>query len=153
MSEPEKSKQVPTPKSPDPPQGYAAGMQKEDYTSRGALGQPLITINPKDLDAQARIQSIIGTATHSTVAAWATEKEEWVTVEGVKFPINTLSGIMSLWEYEYKKKSIALDGKARQEYVDVSKLEAIGPSEDSMLAQSVLNEGAKNLSSKKEGKK
>lgn len=137
----------------DPPGGYRAGMEREDTTSRGALGQPLITINPKDLDAQARIPSVMALATHSTIAAWSSGESKWRTVEGVEFEIETLSGTMGLWEFEYKKKSEGLDGKARQEYVDVSKLEALGPNEDSSMAQSVLNEGAKQLTNKDKGKK
>jgi hypothetical protein len=103
-------------------------------------------------------------ATHATVSAWASPEGQgkegnkdtsgiWTTIEGVKFNMRTLSGRMSLWEYEYKKKSIGLDGKARGEYVDVSKLEAIGPAEDSMLAQSILNEGNKQLATKDKGRK
>lgn len=149
MSEKEPEKE----KSLNPPGGYRAGMEREEAGQKGALGQPLITINPKDIDAQTRIPSIMAMATHSTVAAWASGEETFKTVEGVPFEIDTISGLMSLWEFEYKKKAISLDGKARQEYVDVSKLEAIGPSEDSMLAQSVLNEGAKQLSNKEKSKK
>lgn len=157
MSEDKSLKQAPavpiTPKSGDPPQGYAAGMQKDEGQTRGHLGEIFLTIDPKNIDAQSRLPSVIAMATHETVRAWASGEKEYTTREGVKFQIDTLAGIMGTWEFAYGKKSIGLDGKARQEAENVMKLEAIGPQDDSILAQSVLNEGAKNLSSKKEGKK
>jgi hypothetical protein len=146
-----KEEKPPAVKSPDPPQGYRAAMEREEGTSKGALGQPLITIDPIHLDAQARIPSVMAMATHATVAAWASGAPEWTTLQKEKFDMRTLAGRMGLWESEYKKKSIGLDGEARDEYVDVSKLEAIGPQDDSMIAQNVLNEGSKQMNQK--GKK
>lgn len=128
-------------------------MERDDSSARGHLAEPLITINPKDIDAQTRIPSVIAMATHATVAAWTSNEDNFKTVEGVNFEIRTVSGSMGLWEFEYKKKAESLDGKARDEYVRLGSLEAIGPSEDSQLAQSVLNEGAKNLSGKDKGGK
>lgn len=130
------------------PKTYREGMEREDAASRGHLGEAFLTIDPKNIDAQTRIPSIIAMATHETVAAWSTEKDEHITKEGVKFPINTLSGLMALWEFSYEKKAISLDGKSRKEAENVMKLEAIGPQDDSGLAQSVLNEGNKQLPTK-----
>ena len=135
------------------PKSYREGMERIDTAGRGHLAEPLITINPKDIDAQTRIPSVIAMATHETLSAALTGEEEFATKENVKFKVNTASGLMALWEFSYEKKAISLDGKARQEYVDVSKLEAIGPSEDSSIAQSVLNEGAKVLNQKDQRKK
>ena len=159
MSEPtpppeNKPQAAPPVKSPDPPQGYRSAMEREDTSSRGALGTPLITINPKDLDAQTRVPSVMALATHAVIAAVATGEDTFKTKEGVSFNIETLGGTMGLFEFEYEKKAISADGgKGRQEYIEVSKLEALGPNEDSSLAQSVLNEGAKNLTGKDKGKK
>jgi hypothetical protein len=137
-------------------------MEKEDSDKQGHLAQILLTINPKDIDAQTRIPSVMAMATHETLAAAVktdidkagnpTVTTIHKTKEGVEFQIKTLSGIMSLWEFSYEKKAISLDGKSREEGRDVMKLEAIGPQEDSTLAQSFLNEGAKQLTTK-QGKK
>lgn len=136
----------------DPP-SYRKSMEREEGVYKGHLAEQLITINPKDIDAQTRIPSVIAMATHETMTGWAQGEPEFTTKEGEKFRVDTLSGLMSLWEFSYEKKAISLDGKAREEARDVMKLEAIGPTDDSMLAQSVLNEGNKQIGGKDKSKK
>lgn len=138
-------------------------MEKQDTALRGHLGEAFLTIDPKNIDAQTRIPSVIAMATHETMAAWAKtgfDQEgnpvpytEHITKEGVKFRTDTMSGIMGLWEFSYEKKAISLDSKSREEARDVMKLEAIGPQEDSGIAQSVLNEGSKQLNKNQQSKK
>ena len=135
------------------PKSYREGMVRIDTPGRGHLGEVFLTIDKKNIDAQTRIPSVIAMATHETVSAALTQEEDFLTKEGVSFKVQTASGLMSLWEFSYEKKAISLDGKARQEAENVMKLEAIGPQEDSGLAQSVLNEGAKQLTGKDKGKK
>lgn len=136
----------------DPP-SYRAGMERVEASARGHLGEVFLTIDKKNIDAQTRIPSVIAMATHETLSAALTQEDAFVTKEGVSFKVQTASGLMSLWEFSYEKKAISLDGKARQEAENVMKLEAIGPQEDSGLAQSVLNEGAKVLNQKDKGRK
>ena len=146
----------------DPP-SYREGMEKMDSAARGHLGEAFLTVDPKNIDAQTRIPSVIAMATHETMGAWAktgfddlgnpVPYTEHTTKEGVKFRTDTLSGLMGLWEFSYEKKAISLDSKSREEARDVMKLEAIGPQEDSGIAQSVLNEGSKQLNQKDKGKK
>jgi hypothetical protein len=135
------------------PPSYRSAMEKEDAAHRGALGEVFLTIDPKNIDAQTRIPSIMAMATHETLSAAVTGEDSYTTKEGQSFRVSTISGLMSLWEFSYEKKAISLDGKARAEAESVMKLEAIGPQEDSVLAQSVLNEGSKQLTAKDKGKK
>ena len=118
-------------------------------SDRYHLGEPLITVDPKHLHARTRISAVFAMATHSTLMAYMDKNKQIQNNQGVKFDMDTLSGVMGFWQFEYEAIAISLDGKGRAEYVDVSKLAAIGGGdEQGQLAASVLNEGAKNLSSK-----
>ena len=126
-------------------------MMRQEGDARSRLGDPLITINPKDIDAQTRIPSIFTMATLAMMAKWTNKITETSYPERVKdqFNTKTLAGIMDTWEYEYKKKAISLDGKGREEYVRVASFVAVGQGDESgVLTQSLLNEGAKNLGGK-----
>ncbi len=118
-------------------------------SDRYHLGEPLITVSPKDLHARTRLPTVFNMSVHSLLQASLEKKSIVKNVHGVEFEMNTLAGRMAYWDFEYEAMAPSLDGKARQEYVDVSKLAAIGGSdEQGQIAASVLNEGAKNLTSK-----
>ena len=124
---------------------------RQEGDARSHLGDPLITINPKNIDAQTRVPAVFTMATLAMMAKWVSKEPMTNYPERGKdqFSAKTLSGIMDIWEYEYKKKAISLDGKARGEYVDVARFVAVGQGDESgVLTQSLLNEGSKNLGGK-----
>ena len=119
-------------------------------SDRDHLGEPLITVDPKNLHARTRIPSVFAMATHSTLAKYLDKEKSIINNQGVKFNMASLASVMDCWQFEYEALAPSLDGGARKEYVDVSKLAAIGSADESgALASSVLNEGAKNLKEKK----
>ncbi len=128
---------------------YRSMMQPTAGSDRYHLGEPLITVSPKDLHARTRLPNIFNMAVYSLVGAAASKERIIENPQGVKFDMHTLSGRIAYLMFEYEAMAPSLDGKARDQYVDVSKLAAIGGSdEQGQIASSVLNEGAKNLTSK-----
>jgi hypothetical protein len=106
-------------------------------------GEILLSASEKDLDARTRLPSVLPIAVYTTLTHYVEAKK----------PKN-LADLMGDFEYNYKAKAISLDGKARQEYVDLEKFEAIGGQDDSDLAMLMLNEGnKKNEVATKKGKK
>ena len=124
---------------------------------KDALGEPLITINPRDIDAQTRVPAVFTMATLAMMAKWV-GKEKYTNYpergldDKHQFNVRTLSGIMDTWEYEYKKKAISLDGKARDEYVKVASFIAVGADESGTAVTNLLEEGSKKLNQKDQKK-
>ncbi len=128
---------------------YRSMMQPTAGSDRYHLGEPLITVSPKDLHARTRLPTVFNMAVLSLVSASSSKEPIVENPQGVKFNMKTLSGRLQYLMFEYEAMAPSLDGGARKEYVDVSKLAAIGGSdEQGQIAASVLNEGAKNLTSK-----
>lgn len=85
-------------------------------------------------------------ATHSLVGAAIRKDRNVLNPQNVAFDMHTLHGRMSFWQFEYEAVAISLDGRGRQEVVDVLKLAAIGsPDETGAIASSVLSEGNKKV--------
>jgi hypothetical protein len=135
--------------APSPEPNYRAMMMRQDTDARSHLGDPLISINPKNIDAQTRVPNVFSMATLAMMAKWTNKEPKTDYPERGKdnqFNTKTLAGIMDTWEYEYKKKAISLDGKSREEYVKVASFVAVGQGDETgVLTQSLLNEGSKNL--------
>jgi hypothetical protein len=130
-------------------------MRAVGGSRKDALGEPLITINPRDIDAQTRVPAVFTMATLAMMAKWVSKAPETDYPErGPKSQFNakTLSGLMDIWEYEYKKKAISLDGKAREEYVKVASFIAVGTDESGSAVTNLLEEGSKKLNQKDQKK-
>jgi hypothetical protein len=127
-------------------------MSPVESSDRYHLGAPLIEVDPKHLHARTRLPSIFNMAVHSLVAK-AVQREDAVTnPQGQIFHMKTLAGRMEMFQFEYEAMAPSLEGKARAEYVEVSKLAAIGSAdEQGVIATSVLSEGSKKAPEK--GKK
>jgi len=133
----------------EPPQTYRGMMVKQEGDSRSRLGDPLIEVNPKHLDARTRLPSIMAMATLATLSKYASKDDFYSHPSGAKFHIRTLSGLMDCWEFQYEAKAPSLDGKSRDEYVKVASFIAVGQGDESgILTSSLLNEGSKNLGGK-----
>ncbi len=131
---------------PTQPQNYRAMMVRQEGDSRSHLGEPLITINQKNLDARTRIPNVFAMATLSMMSAWLAKDRQYKHPSGATFNTRTLTGLMDCWEFNYKGKAISLDGKAREEYTKVASFIAVGQGDESgALTTSLLNEGAKQL--------
>ncbi len=118
-------------------------------SDRMELGLPLISTEARHLHARTRLPTIFNMSVHSLLTASASDKET-ATVPYSKepFKIKTLSGRMSYWASEYEAMAPSLDGKAREEYVKVASLAAIGQDESGQIATGLLEEGSKKLGQK-----
>jgi hypothetical protein len=125
-------------------------MRAVGGSRKDTLGEPLITINPRDIDAQTRVPAVFTMATLAMMAKWVSKDPITNYPERGKdqFSAKTLSGLMDIWEYEYKKKAISLDGKAREEYVKVASFIAVGTDESGSAVTNLLEEGSKKLNQK-----
>ena len=131
-------------------------MKPVGGSRKDQLGEPLITINPRDIDAQTRVPAVFTMATLAMMAKWVGRETYTNYPERGKdgqFNVRTLSGIMDTWEYEYKKKAISLDGKARDEYVKVASFIAVGADESGSAVTNLLEEGSKKLNTKEQKQK
>lgn len=103
--------------------------------SLSTIGQPLIEINEKNLDATARNPSISHWATLRTFALQNGPNRK-----------KTPGEVMDFWENAWQKISIGYDGKARTEYGKFANLAAAGGGtlayNDAQM-QSLLNEGSR----------
>ncbi|MDE1854547.1 MAG: hypothetical protein KGI38_12495 [Thaumarchaeota archaeon] len=139
---------------PDQPESIRSMMKPIGGSRKDQLGEPLITINPRDIDAQTRVPAVFTMATLAMMAKWVSKDPTTNYPERGKdqFNAKTLSGIMDIWEYEYKKKAISLDGKARDEYVKVASFIAVGADESGTAVTNLLEEGSKKLNQKDQKK-
>jgi hypothetical protein len=138
---------------PPQPQSYRGMMVKQEGDARSHLGEPLITIDKKHIDARTRTASVFAMATLVTMSAWVSKNRNYEHPSGFKADTKTLSGLMDCWEFNYKAKAISLDGKGREEYTKVASFIAVGSSDESgVLTQSLLNEGAKQMGGGKASK-
>jgi hypothetical protein len=131
------------------PKSYRSMMSPVASSDKSHFADVLGTIDPRNLPALTRTISPFATATLLTVSASAQKEKIFQNAQGMKYDVHTLSGRMDLWQFTYDEYQISNDGQGRKEIVDVLKLAAIGGSDESgQIAQSVLNEGAKVLTSK-----
>lgn len=138
----------------EPKKDIRSMMQPVGGSDRYHLGEPLITVDPKNLHARTKLTSIFTMSVHSTLTKFLGKDKLVKNNQNVVFDMSTLGGVMDYWQFEYEAMAPSLDGGAREQYVKVSQLAAIGGSDDSgQLATSVLNEGSKNLSGKDNKKK
>jgi hypothetical protein len=128
-------------------------MVRQEGDARSHLGEPVITIDPRHIDARTRHQGTIALATLSTVSAWVSRNKSYEHPSGFKAQTNTLAGIMDIWEFNYKAKAMSLDGKNLELYSKIASFIAVGSGDESgVLTQSLLNEGAKQMGGGKASK-
>lgn len=131
-------------KPPEEKGVYRRGLEQVPEGGKSHFADSLSTIDPRHLHARSRIGAIFTMATHSLVGVAIRRERNFTNPQGVNFDMHTLHGRMSFWQFEYEAIAISLDGRGRQEVVDVLKLAAIGsPDETGAIASSVLNEGNK----------
>lgn len=135
--------------SQEPKKDIRSLMSPVSASDKSHFADVLSQVDPRNLPAQTRTISPFATATLVTLSA-ATQKERmFKNAQGLTFNTHTLAGRMDLWQFNYDAYQISNDGQGRKETVEVLRLAAIGGADESgAIAQSVLNEGAKNLSGK-----
>jgi len=134
---------------PEERKDYRSMMSPVAAADKSHFADALITIDPRNLPARTRTISPFATATLVTLSAASQRQRVFKNTQGVEFDVHTLAGRMDLWQFSHDEYQISDGGQGRKEAVDVMKLAAIGGSDESgSVAQSVLNEGAKNLTKK-----
>jgi hypothetical protein len=132
-----------------PPTSYRAMMVRQEGDARSHLGEPVITIDPRHIDARTRHQGTMALATLSTISAWVSKKKTYKHPSNFESNTNTLTGILDIWEFNYKAKAMSLDGKNLELYSKIASFIAVGSGDESgVLTSNLLNEGAKNLGGK-----
>ncbi len=151
MSQPPEKKAVPVPAAGT---DYRSMMSAVPGADRYHLGEPLISVNPKDLHARTRITNgLFNMAVHSLLSASLQKERYIVNPQQVRFDMRTLAGRMAYFQFEYEALAPSVDGTARDQYVKVASLAAIGSGdEEGRIASAVLGEGAKQLNNKNKEK-
>jgi hypothetical protein len=114
------------------------------------LGEPLISVDPNDLHARTRITNgLFNMSVHSLLSASMQKQRVIVNPQGVSFDMSTVAGRMAFFQFEFEALAPSVDGMARDQYVKVASLAAIGNNDDEgRIASAVLGEGAKQLNNK-----
>lgn len=141
----------PAPPKQEPQSGvYRRILTDVPGSGRQHIADPLSKVDPKHLHVRTRIPTIFNMAVHSTLGKYLRKEKTYQNPQGEVFNMGTLSGLMDCFQFEYEALAPSLDGKGREEVTKVLQLAAIGNQEDSgLLANNILNEGAKNVAAKK----
>jgi hypothetical protein len=118
-------------------------------SGREHIAEPLSTIVPEHLHVRTILPTIFNMAVHSVLAKAVRRERYYTNPQKITFDMHSLAGRMECFDFEYEAMAPSLDGKGRQQVTDVLKLAAINAGDESgIVATTVLNEGAKNLSGK-----
>ena len=115
-------------------------MKSITANQTSSLGEPLIKIDPANLDATARNPSVMHMAVLRTFAV-QTSREK----------VKSVKGVMDSVEQNYQKISIGYQGKAREEYGKFANLAAAGGgplADNAAIMQPLLSESGSKTAAK-----